>query len=253
MDNMELKKTKGLITKEIAVGESDKILKVFTKDKGKISISAKGSRKHRSHLVAGTQLFVYSDFVIYHRQNYYAIQQLDIIESFYEMRDDLFKFSYAAYMLELLDALLPEEEPSESLFTLILKTLKILSKTTQNPKLITRIFELKAMAFSGFMPEILSCVHCGKPIQQPGSVSVHMGGILCPQCINIDLHANKISGNTRYTMQYILAADINKLFTFTVSNQILDELTQIMEHYISNHLEKRFKTLDFLKEIEQLS
>lgn len=243
-------KTKGIILKEIHIGESDKMLKIYTKSKGKISVSAKGARKHKSHLTAGTQLFSYCDFLIYQGRNYNIIQQLEIINTFHGIREDMIKLTYASYFLELLDSVTAEEEANESLLLLTLKALSTLEKTSRNPKLIARIYELKLMTFIGYMPETIQCVNCG--IQEHIlRFSSRLGGILCDRCSNKDVYSHKMSEATWYTLQYILSSPLSELFKFTVDQFILEELEKITQNYLTYHIEKHFNTLDFLKEIEE--
>lgn len=248
---MEHIKTKGLVIKEINVGEADKILKVFTKLIGKISVSAKGARKPKSHLAAGTQLFSYCDFLIYQGRNYNVIQQLELISTFHGIREDIIKLTYASYFLELLDFVTEEEEKNEELLLLTLKTFSVLEKKTWNPKLIARIYELKLMSLIGYMPETIQCISCGnqEDIQR---FSSRLGGILCNDCKSIDIFSHRMSRGTWYTIQYILSSDLSNLFKFTIDESILDELEKITLSYISYHTEKSFKTLDFLKEIEDV-
>ncbi|NLK21443.1 MAG: DNA repair protein RecO [Epulopiscium sp.] len=246
---MEHIKTKGIILKEIHIGEADKILKIFTKDKGKISVSAKGARKHKSRLSAGTQLFSYSDFLIYAGRNYNIIQQLQVIETFHGIREDIIKLTYASYFLELLDGVTQEGETNEELLLLTLKTLVVLEKTTRNPRLIARIYELRLMSIIGYMPEITQCVNCGieKGI---GSFNTRLGGVLCNSCSTRDSYTYKMSITTWYTIWYIVTSDLKELFQFNVDESILEELEKITKSYLTYHIEKRFKTLDFLKEVE---
>lgn len=249
MNDMKHINTKGLILKEVYIGEADKIVKIFTKDKGKISVSAKGARKQKSHLAAGTQIFSYCDFFIYKGRNYNIIQQLEIISTFHGIREDIIKLTYASYFLELLDSVTEEEETNEELLFLVLKALSVLEKTDRNPKLITRIYELRLMSLIGYMPEISQCINCGGQ-EEIYRFSSKLGGILCNSCIQKDIYSHKMSQATWYTIQYILSSDLVNLFKFTIDESILDELEKITKSYLSYHIEKRFNTLDFLKEIE---
>jgi DNA repair protein RecO (recombination protein O) len=241
-------KTKGIILREVYVGESDKILKIFTKSKGKISVSAKGVRKHKSPLIAGSQLFSYSDFLIYSGRNYNIIQQVEVIKSFHGIGKDIFKLTYASYFLELLDAVTQEEEANEKLLLLILKTLSILEKTNRNPRLISVIYELRIMSLIGYMPQVTECVNCGSQ-ENINSFDVKMGGIVCDNCRNEDNHPYKLSQTALYTLKYIMHSDLSKLFNFELDEFILRELEEISKSYISYHIEKEFKTLDFIKTI----
>ncbi|WP_058486368.1 DNA repair protein RecO [Defluviitalea phaphyphila] len=240
---------KGLVIKEINVGESDKIIKIFTKDIGKISASAKGARKQKSHLIAGTQIFSYCDFLIYQGKNYNIIQQLEVINIFHGIREDIIKLTYASYFLELLDGVTEENQPNKELLLLTLKTLYALEKTSINPKLIARIYELRLMSLIGYMPEVIQCVSCRNK-ENIYRFSSKLGGVICNNCVKQDEYPHKMSKTTWYTIQYILFSDLNNLFKFTINDSTLEELEKITKNYMSYHIERKFNTLDFLKEIE---
>ena len=251
MNKMEHIQTKGIVLKEINVGESDKILKVFTKLKGKISVSAKGAKKNKSHLAAGTQMFSYCDFLIYQGRNYNIIQQLEIINTFHGIREDIIKLTYSSYFFELLDSVLEEEQVNEKLLLLTLRTLSVLEKTNRNPKLIAKIYELRLMASIGYMPEIIQCVSCGKQ-EDIHRFSSRLGGVLCNHCSSKDVYSHMMSRGTWYTIQYILSSDLSNLFKFNLDEKILEELDRITQSYLSYHIERKFKTLDFLREIQDI-
>lgn len=248
---MEYYKTKGIILKEVYVGEADKILKVFTKLKGKISVSAKGSRKNKSHLAAGTQLFSYSDLLIYSGTNYNIIQQLEVIKIFHGIREDIEKLTYASYFLELLDGATQEEEVNEELLLLTLKTLSVLEKTERSPRLISVIFQLRLMSLIGYMPEINVCVNC-KSQKEINHFNSRMGGVICDECNRKAQYSYKMSQPTWYTLQYILCSELSQLFKFDIEEYILNELEKISKSYVSYHIDKQFKTLNFLKEIQDI-
>ena len=145
-------KTKGVILKEVNVGEADKILTIFSRNKGKISGSAKGARRPKSALVAGTQLFCYSDLVLFKGKDMYSINSCDVIESFYEIRNDLVKLTYAAHINEIVLDTVQEEQPSTRVLQLFLNSLHMLAKTDKAPEQIARVFEIRLMSILGYAP-----------------------------------------------------------------------------------------------------
>lgn len=103
---MALVKTKGLIIREQPFQDQDKLLTIFTEKEGKQRAIAKGVRRRKSALVAATQLFAFSEFVYYPGKNFASINEANLIESFYPLRQDVGKMTLSSYLLELLDAFL---------------------------------------------------------------------------------------------------------------------------------------------------
>ena len=79
-------KTSGIIISESNLGDYDKMLTMLTPGLGKISCVAKGARRPRSALLAGTQLFCFGEYMMYKGSNTYNINSCDTIEVFYNLR-----------------------------------------------------------------------------------------------------------------------------------------------------------------------
>ncbi|NMA83676.1 MAG: DNA repair protein RecO [Epulopiscium sp.] len=242
-------KTKGLVLREISVGESDKIITVFTEELGKISVSVRGARRPRSRFVAGTQVFVYGDFIFFKGKNMWNLSQVEVIETFHNLRNDIYILSHGIYAMELLDTVGEENNGNPQLLQLTLHTLWNLSKNEIPAALVIRIYEWRLMSLSGYTPEIIHCVHCSEKKEEYPYFSVTEGGVLCQGCYAIDRASHKIEPGTLYTIHYILSAPLKELFKFQVSDIVLKELAKLNRSFIAYHLEKRFKTLEFIDKL----
>lgn len=239
-------KTKGLVLHEMPIGDYDKRLILLTKDYGKITVFAKGAKKTKSQLIAGSQIFCYGDFILYKGTNSYNVNQVSLIESFHKLRQNLEALTYGLYILEFAEFISIENSVDHELMKLILKTLKQLEVGHSNLELVVKIFELKAMSFTGLSPWIKHCISCNNE-ENNDFFSVKQGGILCSNCHSTDQYAIKISEGTRYTLMYILSQPIEKLFQFNLEINILNEFKLVMDRFIDYNLNKKFKSLEFLK------
>ena len=73
------------------------------------------------------------------------------------------------------------------------------------------------------------------------------GGCICEDCKRVYNDASPILDSTLYTMQYVLSTPVEKLYSFTVTDDVLRELTYFMNHYRNTYIEHHFKSLDLLK------
>lgn len=242
-------KTRGIIIKEVNTGEADKIVRIFSKSLGRISGSAKGARRTKSRFVASTQLLCYSDFVLFKGKEIYSINSADIIEPFYEIRNDIVKLTYTAHILDLINDVVQENQPATRVLQLFLNTLHMLSKTDKSPELITRIFELRFLTILGYSPYVVDCMECGSENLGEMLFSFKKCGFLCHACGMQDKLAMRISVGTAKAIQHVVRKKNNELFNFSLSQQVLDELRIIMRRYIKDRLEKEYNKLDFLNEL----
>lgn len=246
---MDIVKIKGLVLRQAYSSEADKIITILAKDNGKKTISAKGARLPKSPFLAGTQPFCYCDFIIYNRKPIASLNQIEIIETFYNIRNDLTKLSYASYFMELAENSIMEEEASNELLELTLKTLQTLNKTEKDFKLIARIYELRLMKILGYMPQLYECVNCGQKIENRKYFNVYLGGILCDKCKTLNIKTLQLSLGAFSAIEYIMYSDLKKLFNFKVSSLVLEQITKISTNYIFIHIKHEFKTLKFLNQL----
>lgn len=242
-------KVRGIIVNEMAVGESDKRIVIYSKEKGKIQVFAKGARRTKSEFLAGTQLFSYCDFVLVKGRNSVIISQISIIENFYNLRQDIYKLSYSMYVMEVVEYIGLENESNKELLKFTLKTLLAINKNAINIKLIISIYEIKVMALSGYKPELYKCVVCGEKENEFRVFSSKYGGVLCEKCRNKDYNKIVISITTLYTLKFIIESDLEKLFSFNVSDLVLEEIVRLSDDFMKMHLEKKFKTKEYIKNL----
>jgi DNA repair protein RecO (recombination protein O) len=145
-------KTGGIVIREVNTGEADKIVTILTKNLGKISAYAKSAKRPRSKFVAGTQFLCYSNLVLFKGRDLYSLNSCDVVEPFYEIRNDVVRLTYSAYITDIVNDLIQEEQPAAKSLQLLLNTFYMLSKTDKSPELITRIFELRFLSILGYAP-----------------------------------------------------------------------------------------------------
>lgn len=243
--------TVGIVIKEVNVGEADKIVTILTKNYGRISALAKGGKRSKSAISAASQIMCYSDFVLYSGKEMYSINSCEVIEPFYEIRNDMEKLTYAAHFMDIVLELAQEDQPAPRLLQLLLNSLYMLAKTEKQPELISRIFELRALSVSGYAPHTASCIVCGQEAENFYSFSFSKCGFICDRekCSATDKCSLPLSTGASRAMQYIIYSKMKDLFKFRLSDDVLDELERVMKRYLREQLERDFTKLDFLKSI----
>ena len=249
-------KTKALVVKEYILGESDKYITLFTKDLGKIQAIAPKAKKADKGLASSTQLFVYGEFMLTSYGHTYRLMSVEVLSMFHDLRNDLNTLSYGSYILEFLAEVTQEGLAQEALLGPALITLQALIIKPLELQLLRRGFELRALCLLGFAPELYRCVGCGEEFEENANASYSFlyeaGGIVCTECIDDETKVCSIGYSTLYTMRYIASAPFKQLFQFSVRPAILGELEKVCNLYVSYYIDKRFKTLEFINQIESL-
>lgn len=238
----------GIVLRAVNIGENDKLLTVLAENHGKITVLAKGAKSLKSKLASSSQVFAYSKLTLFKYKNKYTLDSAELIEMFYELRNDIEKLSLAQYFAELTVFLAAEETENNQMLSLFLNSVYILSKKEKKINLIKAVFELKAMALAGYMPDMNGCRHCDN--KEGGYFCLKDGYILCGNCSgSLPKECVLISAGLLTALEYILCADNSKIFSFQMPDEALKQLSIITERYINVQLEHHFATLEFLKTI----
>lgn len=246
---MKFLRVKGIVIRENNTGEADKIITILSNTHGKISCYVKGARRTKSRFLASSQYLSYSEFFIYKTNDMYSVSSCELIESFYELRNDIIKLTYTAHLTDLLIDVLQEEQPAAKVLQLFLNSLYLISKTNKSIELIVRIFELRLLVLLGFAPYVKDCVKCGSKDLEKVFFDFSRCGFLCNDCVCKNDNILKIGSGTAKTIRHIVYSNINDLFKFDVSESILNELKQILKKYLKDRLEKEYTKLEYLKNI----
>lgn len=236
----------GMILSATPIGEYDKRIVILTKEKGKISAFAKGARKQNSQLMGVTNPFSFGEFVLYEGRSSYNVMQANISNYFMELSSDFEGAYYGFYFMEIADYYTREYNDEKQMLKLLYQTMRALSSGKINRQLVRYIFELKALAINGEAPEVFRCANCGNA-ERNMVFSSENHGIICEECRGIAPDGIAVGSSTLYTLQYIVSSTIEKLYTFTVSDEVLGELKTILRQYMDTHVDKKFKSLEILE------
>ena len=238
----------GMVLSATPVGDYDKRIVLLTKERGKITAFAKGARRPKSSLLAGTRPFVFGEFTVYEGKSAYNIISVEIRNFFDELVHDLEGACYGFYFLELADYYGRENVDAADMLNLLYQSFRALINPNIDNQLIRRIFELKIMTQNGEYPEMFECIVCHKK-DNIFHYSMQSSGCVCLNCIDKRAGIIKISESVRYTFQYVISSDIAKLYTFVVTPDVMREFSTIMDRHMRQYIDKEFKSLQLLKGI----
>lgn len=241
----DLVKARGMVISSSPVGENDKRVVLLTKEYGKISAFVRGARRPGNHLMAASDSFAFGTFYLMCGKSSYTMVNAEISDYFRELTTDITVTYSAYYFLELAEYYAVENEDASAMLNLIYASFRALLNDKLDKKLVRYIYELKILVLNGEYPEFFHCCKCRKKEMLTG-FSIVSAGVLCNDCGHGAADLIEINESTLYTLQYIVCSDIRKLYTFTVSDEVLAELRMILARCIHTFVEKKMKSLDIL-------
>ena len=178
--------TDAINLKAYNLSEADKIIVMYSRDKGLIRGVAKGVKKPKSKLGARMDLLVANKLMLYKGKNLDRICQAEALNTFHKTRENMDKIFYSMYITEVVNNFGVEDDPcSKEVYDLLYKALDKISNASGSVEILIAVikFQLKMMQISGFAIELDTCLCCGEPVKDTNMYfSSNMGGIICSEC-----------------------------------------------------------------------
>jgi DNA repair protein RecO (recombination protein O) len=244
-------RTEAIVLRRHDFGEADRMLTLFSRERGKIQAIAKGARKPQTRKSGHVELFMRTTFLIAKGKNIDIITQAELVEPYKLLREDLVRTTYASYIVELLDRFTAEEDHDLRKYNLLADGLGWFA-SSDNVLLAARFYELRLLSLAGFQPQLFNCVSCGEPIEEQDQFfSAELGGLLCPNCRQADRRAQPISAVAVKVLRYLQSHNWNTVNALQLRRELHAELENIMHHYLIYLLERDLKSIDFLQRLRR--
>jgi DNA repair protein RecO (recombination protein O) len=236
--------TDAVILRGMNYRDSSKILTLYTKEFGKLSVLAKGARTPKSKFGGALEPLSYVTAVLYKKESrdLHLLSHCDIVRPFRSLTDDLERMAAAMAVVELLQAVSHGEERNHLLFDLLVNSLESINGATKNPMNALYLFEVRLLEILGFRPEFGQCAGCSRAIDdvQSGKLTVDLskGGVFCPACSARGRGLEMISQgavNTLRRMQEL--ADISSATRIALTPVMQNEIRTTLRRYLQIHVE----------------
>jgi DNA repair protein RecO (recombination protein O) len=244
----------GIVLRSHKLGESDKILRVLTREHGKRSAVAKGLRKTTSRFGARLEPFTFANLLMHRGRSMDIITQAEIDTSFQEVREDLDLFMRASAMAELVDTITEEHEPNPKLFDLLLKGLELLKEFPGRASFVLTFFEFRVLAVAGFQPRVTACASCGKnAVRGDVSFSLKQGGFVCDECRGVAPgdagKVIRVGEDTARLLAWMSNHDLGEWPDVTNEDLVEGELAFLMDRVLEHWTEREFRSRRVMKVI----
>jgi DNA repair protein RecO (recombination protein O) len=253
MSNERLYRTEGIVLRGLDLGEADRILTLYTPDRGQLRVVAKGIRKTKSRKAGHLDLFTRSSLFVARGRQLDIVTQAETIESFRPIREDLLRSSYCHYAAELLLGFTAENLSNYPAYVLAVTAFRRLA-TAPDLELVARAFELQLLGITGFRPQLHRCLECGETVKPAANVfSVRLGGVLCPECAGLDRTAVPISTSALKVLRNLQSNEDAMLRVSGLDGEVHEEVERRLQEYIVYRLESRPRSITVLERLRQES
>ena len=251
---MALRKTEAIVLRSRHLGETSKILTLFTERFGKLAVVAKGARRPKSRFGASLDLFAHSSVVLYLKENRELglVTESTLVEGFYGLREDARRLGQASAVVELVDRMVMREERSPELFDLLRGGFRALEKPAYSELLLAALM-LKIVSQLGFRPQLYACSRCGHPAAgRLKGFSVSRGGVICRDCAASESAHAVINEDVLEILQHLLGDEFESIGRLEAGRGNERRVTAIVQDFVAHCAEghRPLRSLNFLERLK---
>ncbi len=258
------------------LGEADRVLSIFTAERGLIKAIAKGARKPGTKMAGRSDILCVNELLLSRGRTFEIITQAQTVDSFPKLRSDLTRLSYGLYYAELTSNFAQglEEDPKGYLDFLV-DALKQLSQIELSPIHLCLNFQLKLLEFLGFKPELTYCIYCRDVLHDYNlaKFNVELGGIVCTACFQkgrqlqvsesqpdhdeLEHEHGLLSRGVHITplvWKTIILAEAGgvQISAHKTAGAVSEQAQRLMQAYVEHKAGKKLKSLDLLGKFKDL-
>lgn len=246
----ETRHSQAIVLNRSAYRESDSLVTVYTKDFGKLSLVARGTKKIQSKLAGHLEPLSLVDVLIIKGRGFDYIGSALMKDAYLNIKDNLNKIYYAGRAINCFSRLIKEGEPDERLFFLLGRWLEVLDNypdeefSKENGEIFFIFFVLKLLSELGYKPEMYNYLNCREKIM-PGKnyFNLKNGGLICEKCLTKERLAQGIvqaelllvSDNCIKLMRFIMDNKLDVAKRLKLDKRVIKELSVLTVNFLNFH------------------
>jgi DNA repair protein RecO (recombination protein O) len=233
-------------------GEADRLLTLYTRARGKVRAIAKGARKIRSRKAGHLEPFTRVTLQLARGHDLLIVTQVDTVDAYLPIHENLVKTSHAAYVVELLDRFTYEDDTENyNIFRLLTEALARLEKE-DDPWLASRYYEVHLLDLLGYRPHLFECANCGRGIKAEDQFfSAAQGGVLCPACGASLPGAWSVSVEALKYLRHFQRSDYAGAQRARPLPVVQNEVEALLQRYVTYLLERALNSPVFINQIKK--
>ena len=251
---MSIVTTEGVVLKTHALGDTSRIVTVYTRDHGLLKLVAKGARKSPSRFGYALEPLSRSRLVFYWKpdRDLHLLSRAEVVDALGSRLTELTRLAHAHAALELVDRLVWGEEPHARLYALLVQALDGCSRAAAGTlPAVTLAFQLQLASELGYRPRLDQCAVDGRPVSQRRAFSPARGGLLCDACAAREGGVTMLSAEALASLALLLSRPVLEAGEF-VELPRAGELLRVIEDFFRMHFQRfqGLKSLEMLRGLE---
>jgi DNA repair protein RecO (recombination protein O) len=239
-----------IVLQGIDFKEADRILTVYCREHGKLSVIAKAIRKPTSRLGFGLDHLSHVRLTLAHGRTIDTVTNAELVDAHLELSGQIEAYAYASHLAELVNRLTQERQENRQIFDLLAGGIRAIADGT-DPFAVSRYCELAFFAILGFRIELYRCISCGRDLQATSNaLSARLGGFLCQNCLDEDRAAVPMTVNAQKYLRLLDRGGLDQIVSRAIGDELRRELEAAMIGYARFHAERDLTSLAVLRSLQ---
>jgi DNA repair protein RecO (recombination protein O) len=245
-------RVEGVVLRHADWGETDRLLTLYTRERGKVRAIAKGARKIRSRKAGHLEPFTRVTLQLARSHDLPIVTQADTLDAYLPIHENLVMTSQAAYIVELIDRFTYEDDTENyGIFQLLTEVLSRLEKEP-DPWLAIRYYEVRLLDLLGYRPHWFECANCGREIKAEDQYfSAARGGVLCPACGRGQPDVWPLSVEALKYLRHFQRSTYSEAQRARPAPDVRTEVESLLQRYVTYLLERALNSPRFISQINQ--
>lgn len=230
-------------------GEADREVLLLTRDFGKVWAQVRGARKTTSRLAGSLQPFSTLEVNLYRGPRRSTVTGASGAEAYAPLRADLFRYSAALVVSEMVEVLVPQDDVTAGLFPLVVGGLDLIARSG-DVDLALDLVVAKLLVLMGYAPSLGTCAACGDPLtaQGPYGFSADLGGVLGGRCSQ---HGRSLSPPALRTLTLCTEGRPQSVLHLRLTAAVRDEVRAALWAVIATRAERSLRSVRFYDQMRQ--
>jgi DNA repair protein RecO (recombination protein O) len=242
---MSVLTSEAVVLRTWPVHEADLIVSLFTRDYGRLRGVAKAALKSRKRFGGALEPMTVTRawFAERPRQELVRLDQLEIVRSPLSAPVDQTRMVVLSFFAEVIDEALPERDPQETVFRLLVSVLE--QTTVEQPWMPLTYFSLWMTRLMGLLPDLGHCIVCGETLHAAEvSFSNYADGLFC--ALHRNGSANALSADSWQLAQRMMRAPAAAFAAEQWTRKRGQDLRRFTLQTLERHLERKLKSAEAL-------
>jgi DNA repair protein RecO (recombination protein O) len=241
-------KTEGVVLRRRNLGEADRLVTVLTRDRGKLTVAARGARRPKSRLGGRLEPAVRVRALVAEGRTLDLISQVEVLDARAALRRDLDRMGVVSVLLELADRALADRHPHPDAYRLLLQALDLVESSPAGPA--WPWFAARLLVATGHRPTVTQCAVCGRRLRGNTAWSVLLGGCVHPGCAARDPHASTIPQAAAALLGFLLDAGPAALLGMSSAPRELALVSDLLRSFAEAAWDARLRAPGILRRMQ---